>query len=49
MQRDTLTYGIVLGSPGADRIVINKNCERAGEITHTGAGGNKFVGCQGTE
>ncbi|KAF1999837.1 ribonuclease-domain-containing protein [Amniculicola lignicola CBS 123094] len=36
------------GSPGADRIVINKSCARAGEITHTGASGNNFVGCTGT-
>ncbi|OCK93132.1 putative extracellular guanyl-specific ribonuclease T1 [Cenococcum geophilum 1.58] len=36
------------GSPGADRIVFNTNCELAGEITHTGASGNDFVGCSGT-
>lgn len=37
-----------LGSPGADRIVINTNCQYAGAITHTGASGNNFVGCTGT-
>ncbi|RBQ65747.1 hypothetical protein FVER14953_12295 [Fusarium verticillioides] len=36
------------GSPGADRVVINTNCEYAGAITHTGASGNNFVGCSGT-
>jgi len=36
------------GAPGADRIVINESCEIAGEITHTGASGNGFVGCSGT-
>ncbi|OCK81873.1 ribonuclease-domain-containing protein [Lepidopterella palustris CBS 459.81] len=36
------------GKPGADRIVLNDNCELAGEITHTGASGNNFVGCSGT-
>ncbi|KAF2011201.1 ribonuclease-domain-containing protein [Aaosphaeria arxii CBS 175.79] len=36
------------GSPGPDRVVINKNGARAGEITHTGASGNNFVGCSGT-
>ncbi|KAG8630605.1 hypothetical protein KVT40_002224 [Elsinoe batatas] len=36
------------GSPGADRIIFNEYCEVAGEITHTGASGNAFVGCSGT-
>ncbi|KAI1823000.1 Ribonuclease/ribotoxin [Xylaria intraflava] len=36
------------GSPGADRVVINTSCKLAGEITHTGASGNDFVGCSGT-
>ncbi|KAI1454370.1 Ribonuclease/ribotoxin [Annulohypoxylon moriforme] len=36
------------GSPGADRVVINTSCKLAGEITHTGASGNNFVGCSGT-
>ncbi|EKJ76954.1 hypothetical protein FPSE_02829 [Fusarium pseudograminearum CS3096] len=36
------------GSPGADRVVINTNCQFAGAITHTGASGNNFVGCTGT-
>lgn len=36
------------GSPGADRVVINSACQQAGAITHTGASGNNFVGCSGT-
>ncbi|KIW08628.1 uncharacterized protein PV09_00584 [Verruconis gallopava] len=36
------------GSPGADRVVINGNCDFAGVITHTGADNNDFVGCSGT-
>ncbi|KAK7424482.1 hypothetical protein QQX98_000447 [Neonectria punicea] len=36
------------GSPGADRVVINTACAYAGAITHTGASGNNFVGCSGT-
>lgn len=36
------------GSPGADRVIINQQCELAGAITHTGAKGNNFVGCTGT-
>ncbi|OAQ99906.1 hypothetical protein LLEC1_03227 [Akanthomyces lecanii] len=36
------------GSPGADRVVINGNCDEAGVITHRGASGNNFVGCSGT-
>ncbi|EXF82090.1 ribonuclease [Colletotrichum fioriniae PJ7] len=36
------------GSPGADRVVINASCGQAGQITHTGASGNNFVGCSGT-
>ncbi|CAD0086600.1 unnamed protein product [Aureobasidium mustum] len=37
------------GSPGADRVVFNTNGEYAGAITHTGASGNDFVGCSGTD
>lgn len=37
------------GEPGADRVVINSNCAIAGEITHTGASGNDFVACSGTD
>ncbi|PHH79288.1 hypothetical protein CDD82_2502 [Ophiocordyceps australis] len=37
------------GRPGPDRIVIDETCREAGEITHTGAGGNSFIGCSGTE
>ncbi|KAF3062291.1 Guanyl-specific ribonuclease F1 [Daldinia childiae] len=36
------------GSPGPDRVIINTSCKLAGEITHTGASGNNFVGCSGT-
>ncbi|KAM3513902.1 hypothetical protein MY11210_002439 [Beauveria gryllotalpidicola] len=36
------------GSPGADRVIINKQCGQAGTITHRGASGNDFVGCSGT-
>ncbi|KND92689.1 Guanyl-specific ribonuclease Th1 [Tolypocladium ophioglossoides CBS 100239] len=36
------------GSPGADRVVITQDCQQAGQITHTGASGNNFVGCSGT-
>ncbi|KAK4502172.1 hypothetical protein PRZ48_005597 [Zasmidium cellare] len=36
------------GSPGADRVVFNTDGEYAGAITHTGASGNNFVGCSGT-
>lgn len=36
------------GSPGADRVIINTACQQAGAITHTGASGNNFVGCTGT-
>ncbi|KAI1810077.1 Ribonuclease/ribotoxin [Poronia punctata] len=36
------------GSPGADRVIITTACKLAGEITHTGASGNNFVGCSGT-
>jgi hypothetical protein len=38
---------VCLGSPGADRVVINKSGAHAGEITHTGASGNNFVACDG--
>ena len=37
-----------IGSPGADRVIFNKSGQRAGEITHTGASGNNFVGCSRT-
>ena len=37
------------GSPGADRVVYNDNCDLAGVITHTGASGDDFVGCSGTD
>ncbi|KAI1734669.1 Ribonuclease/ribotoxin [Xylaria scruposa] len=44
-----LTSGVYTGgSPGADRVIINTSCKLAGEITHTGASGNNFVGCSGT-
>jgi hypothetical protein len=33
------------GSLGADRVVINDNCDFAGVITHSGASNNDFVGC----
>ncbi|KAF2397951.1 ribonuclease [Trichodelitschia bisporula] len=36
------------GSPGPDRVVVNAACGVGGEITHSGASGNKFVGCLGT-
>ncbi|KAF2468872.1 ribonuclease-domain-containing protein [Lindgomyces ingoldianus] len=36
------------GSPGADRVIFNSGGSLAGEITHTGASGNNFVGCSGT-
>ncbi|KAF6802315.1 guanyl-specific ribonuclease f1 [Colletotrichum sojae] len=36
------------GKPGPDRIIINEECVLAGQITHTGANGNAFVGCEGT-
>jgi hypothetical protein len=29
-------------------VIFNKAGARAGEITHTGASGNNFVGCTGT-
>jgi hypothetical protein len=37
------------GEPGADRVVINSDCTIAGEITHTGASGDDFVACSGTD
>ncbi|KAF5024526.1 hypothetical protein F66182_3466 [Fusarium sp. NRRL 66182] len=45
---NALTNILLVGSPGADRVVINTNCQYAGAITHTGASGNNFVGCTGT-
>ncbi|KAI9666762.1 MAG: hypothetical protein M1831_001537 [Alyxoria varia] len=45
-----LQYGSAYdgGSPGADRVIINYNCQYCGSITHYGADGNDFVGCEGT-
>ncbi|KAK2030503.1 ribonuclease-domain-containing protein [Colletotrichum zoysiae] len=37
------------GKPGADRVIINEKCQLAGQITHSGAQGNAFVGCEGTD
>ncbi|RCI13388.1 hypothetical protein L249_1220 [Ophiocordyceps polyrhachis-furcata BCC 54312] len=37
------------GRPGPDRVVITEDCEQAGQITHSGAGGNSFIGCSGTD
>ena len=37
------------GEPGADRVVITSDGTIAGEITHTGASGNDFVACSGTD
>ncbi|ODA83870.1 hypothetical protein RJ55_02386 [Drechmeria coniospora] len=37
------------GRPGADRVIINEDCKQVGQITHTGASGNNFVGCSGTD
>ncbi|KAF6821930.1 guanyl-specific ribonuclease f1 [Colletotrichum plurivorum] len=39
---------LIAGKPGPDRIIINEECVLAGQITHTGANGNAFVGCEGT-
>ncbi|KZL68659.1 guanyl-specific ribonuclease th1 [Colletotrichum incanum] len=36
------------GKPGADRVIINEKCDLAGQITHSGAQDNSFVGCEGT-
>ncbi|KAI1752443.1 guanine specific ribonuclease N1 [Xylaria castorea] len=33
------------GSPGADRVVFDNNGDFQDAITHTGASGNDFVGC----
>ncbi|KAH8161922.1 hypothetical protein CIB48_g6342 [Xylaria polymorpha] len=33
------------GSPGADRVVFDSNGDLQDAITHTGASGNNFVGC----
>ncbi|KAF3808976.1 Guanyl-specific ribonuclease F1 [Colletotrichum gloeosporioides] len=38
------TSGVYKG----DRVIINEKCVLAGQITHTGANGNAFVGCEGT-
>ncbi|PHH90330.1 hypothetical protein CDD83_3966 [Cordyceps sp. RAO-2017] len=37
------------GRPGPDRVIITEDCEQAGQITHSGAGGSSFVGCSGTD
>ncbi|KAK0392641.1 hypothetical protein NLU13_2136 [Sarocladium strictum] len=37
------------GSPGPDRVIITEDCQQAGVITHTGASGNDFVACSGTD
>ncbi|PHH73207.1 hypothetical protein CDD80_3980 [Ophiocordyceps camponoti-rufipedis] len=37
------------GRPGPDRVIVTRDCQQAGQITHTGAGGNNFVGCSGTD
>ncbi|OXV06128.1 hypothetical protein Egran_06102 [Elaphomyces granulatus] len=34
--------------PGPDRVVFDGSCAYAGSITHTGAVGNRFVGCSDT-
>jgi len=31
--------------PGPDRVVFDQNCNLAGTVTHTGAGGNNFQLC----
>ncbi|EZF21996.1 hypothetical protein H112_05152 [Trichophyton rubrum D6] len=36
------------GVPGPDRVIITKDCQRAGEITHSGAQKGGFVACSGT-
>ena len=36
------------GSPGADRVIFNGGGDYAGVITHTGASGDYFVACAGT-
>ncbi|TDZ27296.1 Extracellular guanyl-specific ribonuclease [Colletotrichum spinosum] len=44
------TTGIYTGgNPGTDRVIINDKCVLAGQITHSGASGNAFVGCSGTD
>ncbi|RDA89087.1 hypothetical protein CP532_2217 [Ophiocordyceps camponoti-leonardi (nom. inval.)] len=37
------------GNPGPDRVIVTEDCQQAGQITHSGAGGNSFVGCSGTD
>ncbi|RDA89715.1 hypothetical protein CP533_2518 [Ophiocordyceps camponoti-saundersi (nom. inval.)] len=37
------------GRPGPDRVIITEDCRQAGQITHSGAGGNSFIGCSGTD
>ncbi|KAL2074327.1 hypothetical protein VTL71DRAFT_8105 [Oculimacula yallundae] len=47
--RQDLDSNTFAGSPGADRVIINvPACKQAGAITHTGASGNNFVACSGT-
>ncbi|KJZ77270.1 Guanyl-specific ribonuclease F1 [Hirsutella minnesotensis 3608] len=36
------------GRPGPDRVIVTEDCQQAGQLTHTGASGNNFVGCSGT-
>lgn len=36
------------GSPGPDRVIFNTEGTYAGTITHTGASGDDFVACQGS-
>ncbi|KAM4067184.1 hypothetical protein HRG_001174 [Hirsutella rhossiliensis] len=40
-------YVTLRSNPGPDRVAINRNHEVFGQITHTGAAGNGFVGCTG--
>lgn len=35
----------VIGTPGADRVIISKDCTVAGVITHQGASGQSFLTC----
>ena len=36
------------GPPGPDRVIFDGSCTYGGSITHTGAGGNAFLGCSDT-
>ena len=42
-----LTHYDIAGNAGLDRVVINKKCEEAGQITRGGVIGG-YVGCSGT-